>query len=75
MNIEEMISEVKGKTHTVCFHLISNFNSVRELEGFVERCRTENIGVSIKYKTDFYCGLFIECYDKNTCIVKQEVDS
>ena len=73
MDIEKQILEIKGETCIVCFPL-EDFNDIEELECFVMQCKSANIGVSLKYETsNFHCGVFVECYDKNTCKEKQEI--
>jgi hypothetical protein len=69
--LEKQLSEVKGITYIIDIP-IEEFSSITELEAFIVKAKSSNIGVALHYETsNFHCGVVAQIFDKKACSVKE----
>ena len=72
--LDKELNSIKGITYIVDIP-INEFKTIDELESFVRKAKSEDIGVVMHYETsNFHCGVVVQIYDKKSCTVKDYLD-
>jgi hypothetical protein len=72
--LDKELKNIKGLDYIVDIP-VHAFESINEFELFVKKAKVAGIGVCMHYETsNFYCGVVVQIYDKETCSVKDSLD-
>lgn len=64
------LKEIKGVSHIVSIP-IKEFENITELDKFVKEMNKNGVGVTLHHEqSNFYQGVLVQTYDKETCTVK-----